>query len=162
MHKLAYALTVLLLRKLPNSQGCFSECCRTPPAEWDHHRPFWSGHRPSIELSAKHYFPVGTKHCRPAKSSCWICFDSSRRQNLAWQCISSNVCTNHTPYHVSDSKGHGLRFLDHQSRNTMPDGPKNQVCILIWNAMHIIKQIELNLYHSHFKRSSMHTHTMQS
>ena len=31
-----------------------------------------------------------------------------------------------------------------------------------WNIMHITKHIALNLYHTHFKRSSMHTHAMQS
>ena len=67
-------------------------------------------------------------------------FDSSRGQYLARQCISSDVCTNHTPYHIHDSKEDGSRFSNHQSRISMRDGPRNQVCILIWNAMHIITQ----------------------
>ena len=79
-------------------------------------------------------------------------FYSSRGQSFAWQCNSSNVCTSHIPYHVYASKGHGPWFSDHQSRISMRDGPKNQVCILIWNAMHMNKQMGLTLYHKHFKR----------
>ena len=119
------------------------------------------GHRPQNDPSANNEWPVGTEDGRPAKSSCRILFDSSRGQSKAWQCISSYVCTNHSPYHVNDSKEDGPRFSDHQSRIFMHDGPKNQVCILIWNAMHINKPIELNLYHKHFKRPNMHTNGMQ-
>ena len=55
-------------------------------------------------------------------------FDSSRGQSFAWQCNSSHICTNHVPYHVSDSKGHAPWFSDHQSRISMRDGPRDQVC----------------------------------
>ena len=129
--------------------------CGTSPARRN-------GHRPQNDPSANNRWPVGTEDGRTAKSSCRILFDSSRGQSKAWQCISSYVCTNHTPYHVNDSKEDGPRFSDHQSRISMHDGPKNQVCMLIWNAMHIIKQIELNLYHKQFKRQSMHAYVMQS
>ena len=63
---------------------------------------------------------------RPSLSA-ETCFDSSKGQNMAWQCISSNVCTNHTPYQIHDSKEHGTWFSDYQSRISMRDGPRNQV-----------------------------------
>ena len=53
---------------------------------------------------------------------------SNRGQNKAWQHNSRHVCTDHVPYHCDDSKGHVPRFSDHQSRISMHDGPKNQVC----------------------------------
>ena len=53
---------------------------------------------------------------------------SNRGQNKTWQHISRHVCTNHVSYHCDDSKGHVPRFSDHQSRISMHDGPKNQVC----------------------------------
>ena len=55
------------------------------------------------------------------------CFDSNRGQNMAWQCISSNVCTNHTPYHVYDSMEFGTRPSDHQSRISMRNGQRGRV-----------------------------------
>ena len=90
----------------------------------------YNGHRLNIILSAKHSLPVGTQQCRPAKSSCKNWFDSSRGQNMALQCISSNVCTNHTSYHIYDSKGYGLRFSDHQSRTSLHDGSKKSSVLL--------------------------------
>ena len=60
---------------------------------------------------------------------------SSRGQKLAWQCNSNNVCTNHAPYHICDSKGHVPRFSGHQSRISMHDGPKNQMCNFYFNCM---------------------------
>ena len=62
-------------------------------------------------------------------------FDSSRGQGFAWQSNSSNVCTDHIPYHVFDSKGHGPWFSDNQLRISTHDGPKHQVCISISNEM---------------------------
>ena len=106
----------------------------------------WYGSQPKI-FSWPTLNMVGRPYI-PAES----CFDSSRGQNRAWQCISSKCVHQHIPYHVYDSKGHGSRFSDHQSRISMHDGPRNQVCILIWNAMHIIKQRELDLYHTQLKR----------
>ena len=68
-------------------------------------------------------------------------FDCSRGQSFAWQCNSSNVCTNHIPYHVYDSKGHGPWFSDHQSRISMRDGLRNQVCAFDFkcHTMHVNK-----------------------
>ncbi|KAI7990578.1 hypothetical protein LOK49_LG12G01492 [Camellia lanceoleosa] len=40
------------------------------PAKRICYRPWEYSHRLNIVLSAKHSLPVGTQHCRPAKSSC--------------------------------------------------------------------------------------------
>ena len=55
------------------------------------------------------------------------CFDSSRGQNIAWQCISSKCMHQPTPYHVHDSKEFGTWPSDHQSCISMRDGPRSQV-----------------------------------
>ncbi|GMP22335.1 hypothetical protein CsSME_00000400 [Camellia sinensis var. sinensis] len=54
--------------------------------------------------------------------------DSNKVQSKAWQHNSRHICTIHVPYHGNDSKGHVPRFSDHQSRISMHDGPRNQVC----------------------------------
>ena len=159
--QVASALTVILLWRLHKSQGCFPECCGTPPAEGIGHRPWRmvTGHKliHRLLMDGRSALHMAGRPNLPAESV----FDSSRGQNIAWQCISSNVCTNHTPYHIHDSKGYDSRFSDHQSRISMHDGPRNQVCILIWNAMHIIKQRGgLNLYHTQLKRWIMHANAM--
>ncbi|GMP77811.1 hypothetical protein CsSME_00033961 [Camellia sinensis var. sinensis] len=99
--------------------------CGVPPAKWKPHRPCPDGHRPFVELSAINNWSV-----------CRTCFDSSRGQNKAWQCISSKCVHQHIPYHVCDSKRYGARFSDHQSRISMRDGPKAKCATLISNEMH--------------------------
>ena len=97
------------------------------PATCSSYRPLING-RSVLEMAGRPKLPAESD------------FDSSKGQNIAWQCISSNVSTHHPPYHIHDSMEDGSRYSDHQSRISMRDGPRNQVCISIWNAMHIIKQ----------------------
>ena len=117
---------------------CSSETCTNPMVHSldtvEHHRPrgiitghgrvgidHWCSSRPQTFGRSALYSVDRPK--LPAET----CFDSSSGQNMTWQCISSNVCTDHTPYHIHDSKEHGTRFSDHQSRISMRDGPRNQV-----------------------------------
>ena len=135
----ASVFPALLFWKWHNSQGIPYEHWGMPPTMRNGHRPNRSGHRPSMELSAINNWSIGTWCSRPAKASCRTCFDSSRGQNKAWQCILSKYVHQYTPYHVYDSKGDSTRFLDHQSRISMRDGPRNQVVHfhVKWNANQI-------------------------
>lgn len=84
------------------------------PATCSSYRPLMDG-RSALEMAGRPKLPAESV------------FDSSRGQNLAWQCISSRCVHHHIPYHAYDSKGRGSRFSDHQSRISMRDGPRNQV-----------------------------------
>ena len=86
-------------------------------------------HRPSIDCRSA--LNAAGRHWMSAEPAT----HSSRGQKLAWQCNSNNVCTNHAPYHICDSKGHVPRFSDHQSRISMHDGPKNQMCNFYFKCM---------------------------
>ena len=103
------------------------------------------------------------KDCRPApytagrqRKPAEPATHSNRGQNKAWQHISRHVCTNHVSYHCDDSKGHVPRFSDHQSRISMHDGPKSQVCNfhVKWNANQTNKP-RPNSYHQ-VKEQGMH------
>ena len=117
---------------------CSSEDCQSlRVASLDigrHHRLNWmvtgsglwsSTHNESIGFQ----FIAGRHSMKSIGIGCLLnLFDSSRGQDFAWQCNSSNVCTYQAPFHVYDSKGHGPWFSDHQSRISMRDGPRDQVC----------------------------------
>ena len=88
------------------------------------------GPRHKMSPSVAESLPVRNKYCRSAKSAGRTCNSQQQRTELAWQYNSSNLCTNHVSYHGNDSKGHTSRFSDHQSRISMRDGPRDQVCTL--------------------------------
>ena len=112
---------------------------------WRHHRQSrivngsgmiigcWWSYRPPMDCRS------ALKTAGRQRMSAEPAIDSSRGQGIAWQCNSSKVCTNPIPHHVYDSKGHGPWFSDHQSRISMRDGPKNQVCIFMSNEMQCIQ-----------------------
>ena len=137
--QVASVFPALLLWEWHNSQGTLSGQWGTPPAIWNGHRPWgmitghWLSSRPSI--LGRSALKVASRPKLPAES----CFDSSRGQNKAWQCIPSKFVHQHIPYHVNDSKWHGSWFSDHQSRISMRDGPRDQVCHFDFkcNAKHI-------------------------
>ena len=128
--------TVFLLWSLQNSQGALYEPCGIPPAKGNGHRlkemiiGLWLSYRPPIV--GRSALKMVDRPNLPVES----CFDSSRGQNKAWQCIPSKCVHQHIPYHVYDSKWHGSRFSDHQSRISTRDGPRNQVMHFDfkWNA----------------------------
>ena len=128
------------MRKLPlfsflsSSGGCQS--LRTASLDrGDHHRLNETSTGSVVWPSAQNRVCRQRKSCRSAHYTAGRqsipaepATHSNRGQNKAWQHNSRHVCTNHVSYHCDDSKGHVPRSSDHQSRISMHDGPKNQVC----------------------------------
>ena len=85
--------TALPLWKFWKCPELLLECCEMLPAKGICYRPWEHSHRLNIVLSAKNSLPVGTQHCRPAKSSCWNLQlpAAEGKQCMAWY-FQENVC----------------------------------------------------------------------
>ena len=155
------------MRKLPlfsflsSSGGCQS--LRT--ASWDrgdHHRLNETSTGSVVWPSAQNRVCRQRKLCRSAHYTAGRqsipaepATHSNRGQGKAWQHNSRHVCINHVPYHCNDSKGHVPRFSDHQSRISMHDGPKNQVCNFDFKCMQT-NQTKLPIPITQVKGQGMH------
>ena len=137
---LGFARKFVTMHELPLfTLLCSSENCTSPK---EHSLNIVEGHRPignttglgevvidhllssRPPMHGRSALNVVGRPCMPAKN----CFVSSRGKTWHGNAFSSKYLHQHPPYHVHDSKEDGPRPSGHQSRISMRDGPRNQVC----------------------------------